>query len=347
MIKRVTFMFLLIILLLITGSEFMYPGRVMVMPELINPTSMATDGTHVFIADGPEVFIYRMSGSRELKRIGREGDGPGEFRIAPNLPITVNLHNGDIYVSSLGKISIWTADGIFKKEIRNKAFALNIIPCGDKFVGKGIAQDEGNLYFTVNIYDDQMNKIREVFREKREFRRGSNNKFDPVDATGPSLAAAGQRLYVNAGDNRNTFFVYGLNGSRLNAITHDFNKIRLTRKHIDKYMAYLESDPDFKDFVARTKHLFKFNDVFPLVQNFFINGEKLFVTSYENENGKRDLYVFDLDGAFLRHMEIPLVSQNVDIPFPFTIFQGKVYQIVENEDEENWELFVHNTGLSG
>jgi hypothetical protein len=70
------------------------------------------------------------------------------------------------------------------------------------------------------------------------------------------------------------------------------------------------------------------------------------VTSYENEFGVRDLYVFTLKGEFIAQTEAPLVSQNVDAPYPFTISAGKIFQIVEDEDGESWALFIHNLELS-
>jgi hypothetical protein len=77
------------------------------------------------------------------------------------------------------------------------------------------------------------------------------------------------------------------------------------------------------------------------MQYFFIDEKKIYVVSYENPHGKRDLYVFNLKGQYLKDMEVPLVSQNVDNPYPFTFYKGKLYQIVENVDEEKWELFEY------
>jgi hypothetical protein len=69
-------------------NGFVYAGKIMELPELINPTSMVMDNTRVYIADGPNVLIYSLEKSKLIKKIGREGDGPGEFRVASNLPIT-------------------------------------------------------------------------------------------------------------------------------------------------------------------------------------------------------------------------------------------------------------------
>ncbi len=341
MIKKVLILIMMIILLMISYG-FVYAGKITELPELINPTSMAMENTRIYFVDGPKVLIYSLEKSKLIKKIGREGDGPGEFRVAPNLPITIHLYNENVIISSLGKISIYTKEGIFKKEIRNKSLALNLVPCGNLYVGKGFAQDEGKLYLTVNIYDDQLKKIQEIYREKASFQRGSNQKFDPIDATGPGIAADKNHLFLNIGDNRNTIAAFGLDGKKLYSFTHNFREIKLTEEHRKRYMSYLEKDPNFRDFVARTKHLFRFNDLFPLIQNFFIDERKIYVTSYENKNGMRDLYVFTLKGQFIKHLEIPLVSQNVDIPYPFTICKGKLYQIVENEEGDSWGLFVYS-----
>ncbi len=338
MIKKV-----LILLMIING--FVYAGKIMELPELINPTSMVMDNTRVYFADGPKVLIYSLEKSKLIKKIGQEGDGPGEFRDAPNWPILMHLYNENIIISSFGKISIYTKEGIFKKEIRNKSFALNLVPCGKLYVGKGFAQDKGKGYITVNIYDEQLKKIKEIYREKASFQRGSKNKFDPVDATGPGIASDNTHIFLNIGNNRDTIAAFGQDGKKSYSFTHNFREIELTEEHRKRYMSFLETDPNFRDFVARTKHLFRFNDLFPLIQKFFIDEGKIFATSYENNNGVRNLYVFTLKGQFIKQLEIPLVSQNVDTPYPFTTCKGKLYQIVENEEAESWGLFVHSIDI--
>lgn len=335
-------LFLLLIILMISFFYgFSKTQRIMELPELINPTSMAIDNSRIFIVDGPAVMIYSLESGKLTIKIGKQGDGPGEFKVAPNLPLSINLSNDNLYVSSLGKVSIYSKEGIFQREIRNRSFTTNPIPCSELFLGKGFTVSNGQLYHTVNIYDGQLKKIKEIYREKSGFQRGSNNKFDPIDATGPGIAVYTDNFFLNIGENRNTLAVYDLNGNLKHAITHNFREIKLTDKRIKRYMNYLETDPDFKAFVAGTKHLFKWKKVLPLIQHFLIEDGKIYVTSYENQNGRRDLYLFSIKGRFLKHMEVPLVSQNVDIPFPFTVARGKVYQIVENDSEETWELFVH------
>jgi hypothetical protein len=340
--KKLLFLLLLIFLILI---KHMSADSFRELPELLTPTSLVADDRNLYIADGTTVVICSLANGSRVKKFGTEGDGPGEFKVLPNLPITLHLHNHDLYVSSLGKVSVYSTGGIFKKEIRNTSLVLNPIPCGHILLGKGYAQHEGNLYFTVNIYDRELKKIREIHRERSQYYRGSNKKFDPIDATGPGIAVGSNRLFLNIGNNRDTIAVFDLEGNQLYAITHPFREIKLTGDHIKRYMEYLERDINFRDFVARTKHLFRFNKLFPLVQYLLIDGGKIFVISYENSHGKRDLYAFTLNGQFLKQLEIPLVSQNVDTAFPFTVYRGKLYQIVEDEEQERWQLFVHRIVL--
>ena len=71
MIKKV--LLLLMILILLMLNEFVYAGKIMELPELINPTSMVMDNTRVYIADGPNVLIYSLEKSKLIKKIGKEG----------------------------------------------------------------------------------------------------------------------------------------------------------------------------------------------------------------------------------------------------------------------------------
>ena len=342
--KKLIILLLIVLLLILKG--IVYSERIMELPELLNPTSVTMDDNRIYFADRTSVVVYSLDKSRFIYKFGKEGDGPGEFKIVPNMPMTVHLRNANLVISNFGKVSIYTKAGIFKNEIRNKSIAVNLIPCNNLYVGRGFSQSEGQLYFTINIYNEELNKIKEIYREKSSFQRGTNQKFDPIDATGPGIAVASNHLFLNIGDNRNTIAAFDLKGKKLFAFTHNFREIKLTKAHIKRYMEYLETDPNFRDFVARTKHLFKFKELFPLVQNLIIDEGKIFVTSYENDHGTRDLYVFTLNGEFIKQMEVPLVSQNVDAPYPFTIHKGKIYQIFENEDDDGWELFSYDIDMS-
>lgn len=57
--------------------------------------------------------------------------------------------------------------------------------------------------------------------------------------------------------------------------------------------------------------------------------------------GEYEAYVFDArSGKFLKTIHLPLKHFNILEEFPFDIQNGTLYQVVENEEEEEWEFHV-------
>jgi hypothetical protein len=63
------------------------------------------------------------------------------------------------------------------------------------------------------------------------------------------------------------------------------------------------------------------------------------VPTWNLKDKKIEFFVYDAEGKELFHKYIPFAFSNAFQPFPLAIDKGKVYQVVENEDEE-WELHI-------
>lgn len=51
------------------------------------------------------------------------------------------------------------------------------------------------------------------------------------------------------------------------------------------------------------------------------------------------LFIFNLEGKLLKEIDAPIKERSLFSFYPFAIEDGKVFQLLENEDEE-WELHV-------
>ena len=71
--------------------------------------------------------------------------------------------------------------------------------------------------------------------------------------------------------------------------------------------------------------------------------DKLYVNGYQNPDGKTEFAVYDRIGNLLKskvYLRIPEATAR-DL-YPYTIKDGKLYQLVDDVDEEVWELHVHD-----
>jgi hypothetical protein len=68
--------------------------------------------------------------------------------------------------------------------------------------------------------------------------------------------------------------------------------------------------------------------------------KKIYIFTYNEKDGNVQCIVLDIKGKPLKKVFLPLINQNPTLPYPFTICEGKFYQLNENASTETWELHV-------
>lgn len=87
------------------------------------------------------------------------------------------------------------------------------------------------------------------------------------------------------------------------------------------------------------KHLLVFPDYYPEIREFIAADNRLYVVTYQKKNNNFACFIFDLEGKLLNKLFIPIAYDLSLWDYPFDIQKGKLYQLIENENEE-WELHV-------
>lgn len=116
-------------LLIVLFTTFGFPGENIPLPlplplsDLRNPEKIFVDGDRLYITEFPTVYIYSLTDFRLVKKFGRGGEGPQEFRGQ----IHLSVQPGYIMVQSTGKVSFFTTDGDFKNEFKSPyAFRVGV-----------------------------------------------------------------------------------------------------------------------------------------------------------------------------------------------------------------------------
>jgi hypothetical protein len=83
-----------------------------------------------------------------------------------------------------------------------------------------------------------------------------------------------------------------------------------------------------------------FPDYFPVARYFNIKNDKIYIMTYKEEKDKKEFLILDLHGKHLGKVLLPLVSADIMGVLPFDFQGNHLYQVVENEETENWELHI-------
>ena len=89
------------------------------------------------------------------------------------------------------------------------------------------------------------------------------------------------------------------------------------------------------------KNAFVFPDSFPEIQSIEISKGKLYILTWAKSYQKNEIFIYTAAGKFIKTCYIPFYMIDAFRPQPFAIYDGKIYQVIENEDDEIWELHVN------
>jgi len=332
---RRIFIVMLVLMVLFGVSGF--AEKVTTLTEIMKPVSIQVDSTRLYVTEGASIYIYALKDYQLLKKFGNEGQGPGEFAIHPRVPISLDVSTGDIIVNSLGKLSYFSKDGTFKREIKTTVTSLLFQPMGDQFIGLSQVLDKQKLYNTVNFYDSNLKKIKEIYRSDTGLK-----------GPGKGIEVLQKAFWFQYYDNK--IFLPGEEDAALDAFDKNMNKLftlrveskrrKVTDEFKKEVINFLKTSQRTKDIYEILLKPVRFPDYFPTIQFFFAADNILYVMTWIRENEKNQFHTFDMKGKFLKKVWIPLVYQSYLELFPLAVNNGKLYQVIENMDDETWELHV-------
>jgi hypothetical protein len=316
-------------------------SEVVPLPDLLKPHQITVDDSQLYITENASVYVYSLDHFSLKKKFGRKGEGPQEFMIPPPGGVYVDVQTDNILVNSLQKLSIFTKDGNFIKEIKIvTAMGSGLYPAGDRYVGANLKEENKTFFVTINLFDANLNKGKTIYTFKHPMQVGK--EIDPIAATNRNpFVTHGNKIFIAGKDN--IIHVIANNGSKLYEIVFPYPKVSITEERKNRYIDFFKTSPRFKRAWERFKHLVKFPANFPTVRDLTAIDHKLYVLTYEEEQDNRKFYIFSFDGKLIKQTMLPLKDMNALSPYPYTVKKNKLYQVVENDDAEEWEL--HITGI--
>jgi hypothetical protein len=324
---------LILILLLLLIASLVLRGKVKSLPDLVKPRHIAVDEHQIYIVEGVTVSIYSLNDFKLKKKFGKEGEGPQEFK---RRIIQLSIQPDYIFLNSAGKVSYFTKDGKFIKELRTISSDMRLKPFGKGFVGGRTLAENNTLYFFIGIYDANLKKKKDVYKQEREVQMGG--KGTKVFAHPLPYYTYEDNLFIVKGKD---FVIDVLDkaGERRYSITYDYKRIKVTADDKKRVLDHLKTDPETKPFLEMIKPII-FPDYFPAIRNYYIADKRIYVITYKQENNKTECFIFDIKGKFLKKVFLPYIYVNPIDEYPAAIKNGTLYQLIENEETEDWELHI-------
>lgn len=348
--KIVTFtLFFLLPLLLV--KSFVFSTTVVPLSDFFNPDSITVDDRQVYITEFPTIYIYSLKDFKLKKKLGRKGEGPQEF----NRFALLSIHGDYLVVSDRNKVITYTKDGDYIKEIKARSIMhWGVRPIGNRFVGKSRGRENKIQFDTANLYNANLEKIKKIFMTRFFYQiDGGGKKCDAIEIRGLQFQVFDDKIFFKRGKHF-IIDVFEPSGKILYTIHHEYEKIKIPEADKKRYHDHFKTVQPWKRlYDSLIKKEIHFPDFFPAIQMFVVADGKIYALTFKKEKEKSEFVILDLKGKLLKKVFLPFnqsdewfhysLTKAISQASPhatFTIRNGKLYQLIENEDEETWELHI-------
>jgi hypothetical protein len=354
MIKK-AFIFFLFSLLAVAA----YSAKVGTLPEVMKPDNISIYQDELYVVEGAKISVYSLDELKLLRQFGKKGEGPGELMVIPYIYYNrVAVSKEFVLAESFNKLVFFTRDGTFKKEKMKGQETGRInqtLPVGKNFVVKKLRLGDDRIAYTViAVHDPELKEIKELYRQKfvQQVQQGKQVQLEMV-MDFVDFKVYDDKIYIEESPNGFVIEVFDSEGKKLDRIQKEYEKLEVTSAHRERILDRFKNDPSIKAQSKQAggwnelKKIIKTNfaDTFPAIRSFGISGGKMYVQTFKVKDNKDEYVIMDLKGKILKRAyvqafrNVPLTGELLSVKLN-TVHNGKLYYVMENEDEEEWELHV-------
>jgi hypothetical protein len=311
-----------------------------VLPQLMSPEAVQANSENLYITDGFSIKIISLKNFQLKKTFGRRGEGPQEFKGY----ILAYVFPEYVFVNNPGKVSYFTLDGNFIKEIRTTHIFGRFKPLGNEhFVGYSYSRKDKIRYESIYIFDSNFNKVKEIYKRKHFLEK--NGAINLIEERPPFFCVADDKVFLDGVDG--VIYVYDKTGKQVGAVRHDYERIAFTAVHKKRFVDFLKKNNSTREYYGANRERFTYPDYFPPIRMFHVSSGNIYVMTNKETAGKNEFIIFDMNGKVLKKLFIPVAPfEESMIPLFYTIDNGKLYHLVDNEETEEWEVRIYPLNIN-
>jgi len=327
------------------------PSRIFPLPEVERPHQICVENGKVYIADANDILVYDFREGRFLRRIGKKGQGPGEFSSRPG---RMAVLSGRLSVENLNRLEFFSLDGDYINGIVEPGFQgfLPFLPVGKNYVGFPMEYlDDGSLSPPAGwIYDQTLKPQKKFYADL---------PMGPPPPPPPGSVSSGKtdvlmvrdfadaivdsgKIYV--ADSRKGLFisVFNENGDLLYKIRHSLGEVKVPRGYLAALIKERRASKYWNSIYAHQNPVVP--DYFPDFVGFKIDAGRIYAVRPVEKDGLYEVVVLDLKGRILeRSFRFPL-TPDFEMParksFLYDVEENRFVWFAYNDAKEMYELHI-------
>lgn len=333
----------LFIILLLSLSIKMFASEPVELPELTRPSMFIVDYDRIYVLEQATVRIYSLKDFSLIKKFGRAGEGPKEFKYSADegRPLSMSFFKGQLIVNSEMKMSFFDRDGVY---ITEKKVSLDrlLFPINGKYLGIGPTASDTNMQcIGFTIYDGQLNSLKVIFISDVEI---NNPRRFMLPMTGFTYNPVYKgRIYVNSSSDEFRIDVFNINGQKKYSIEKQYPKVKIPDHFKNDAMEFFKTHPIFKNAIDYLKRILVIREHYPPIRDMQIVDDHIYVLTFKRKGDLWELIKLDLRGNEKGRTFIPLSTYEYFTWYPvfYSVYRGKIYSLVEDVEDEVWKIHVN------
>ncbi|MGB7294631.1 MAG: hypothetical protein WBC70_03505 [Candidatus Aminicenantales bacterium] len=326
--------------------------RIIALPELERPRQIVAEKERVYFVDRRDIVVYYLSDGLFLKRIGKLGQGPGEFAMGPS---RLTVLGDRLIVKDQRSFECFNLEGIRigGKNYPEPIAFYQLLPVGRNFVGfPMLLNDDGSLTPpTGRIYDSHLKLKREFFGELPPFPPAPPppGRGEPAGKSDRLLirdfgdyTVYEDRIYVADSSRGFSISVFDENGILLREITHTLDKVKVPKDFVAEVIKGWKASRDWQTHYRHLNPMVP--EYFPPFVDFKVDNGRIYALTAAQKDGLYEIISMDLEGRILgREFRFPL-QPNFEEPFfnglKYDIEGDKLVWFEYNGDKGTYELHI-------
>ncbi len=318
-----------LIFIVFTVFSFVLNSKVIPFEKISKVDSILVTKDYIYVVEGTSVNIFNRKDFKFVKKFGKKGKGPGEFSSA----VKLSPNKDKLVAFDFMKILVFSKNGDYISEKRKKKITtFKLKSVGDNYIGIYLNMGKKSVKTIFALFDPDLNILKEIksINDKRKASRKIYMFKDPLRYT-----TIKDRIFLN--DTRGfNIKIFDKAGNLIRTIEQKYEFLKLTDKTKKEIIESFKG-PDYEYF----KKNVVFPDYFSSISNLYADNNYLYVFTYKTDNKGTETFIYDLDGNFIKKTSVDIKYADILEKFPMCIYDGVLYQFVDNEDDEIWELHVN------
>jgi hypothetical protein len=229
------------------------------------------------------------------------------------------------------------------KEFRILKRGYSLMPIGENFIfSTTTGSDKEGYKSDISIYsysrETDLKFIKSIYTSKWEPGIFTSGKLDyPLIRGSVNYLVYDDKIFL-ADSNRGIYAeIFSKTGDKIGKIDlRQFAPQEVTEQFKKEFMELAKASPYYES--SLDWYNFYFPKYYPGFDRFAVDKGKLYFLTYNRKGDQRKLIITDWKGAVLKQTYVPWVFNDVNINF--SIENDKFYYVKENDETEEWELYV-------